>query len=73
MKRRAVLEATAKKGLDFHGKKRYNIFSNRRAASCPSRKETKQMNKGFWQGIIGVTAIAVVGVAAWQFISLQRR
>ena len=31
------------------------------------------MNKGFWQGIIGVTAIAVVGVAAWQFISLHER
>ena len=31
------------------------------------------MNKGFWQGIVGVMAVAVVGVAAWQFISLHER
>ena len=31
------------------------------------------MNKGFWQGIVGVMAVAVVGVVAWQFISLHER
>ena len=31
------------------------------------------MNKGFWHGIAGVAAVAVIGVAAWQFISLHER
>lgn len=38
-----------------------------------SRKETEQMNKGFWHGIAGVVTVAVIGVAAWQFISLHER
>ena len=31
------------------------------------------MNKGFWHGIAGVAEVAVIGVAAWQFISLHER
>ena len=31
------------------------------------------MNKGFWHGIAGVVAVAVIGVAVWQFISLHER
>lgn len=31
------------------------------------------MNKGFWHGIAGVAAVLVIGVAAWQFISLHER